>query len=77
MECFLKYISDLNKSDIQPGMKVLSYADVPGIISRITVQGEIVQYPKTYFAIIEWDNSKCSFLNMNDLKIYNKIKVVE
>ncbi len=72
----MKYISDLRKDQVGPGLKVISSLGTKGHVSSIECYADGF-YPNTVFAVIKWDNGKESFLDMSELKIYNKVQIDE
>lgn len=72
----MKYISDLSKDQVVPGLKVISSLGTKGLVSVIQPYSEGF-YPGKVFAVINWENGKESFLDMSELKMYNKVQVDE
>lgn len=73
----MKLLCDLPKDQIRPGLKLRSSLNIPGQLTRITVPGDIVHAPSKRFAIVEWDNGRTSFLDMEQIRLYNKVQVEE
>jgi len=73
----MRFISDLTRAEIVPGLKLISSLGTAGVITKITTDEDFEPDSYAEYATVNWDNGKESLLAMKQIRTYNKVQVAE